>query len=183
MSGLIACDVDDVLLDFLAAVDQWLGGVKNPHIPITWENLAARYGLAPSGMWDQLDSPDFWGSIPLFSGAEDFVAGLAELAPVILVTGLPHWIGGASVGAKRQKILSWFGGNIKGLHLVDGPKPVLANAVLIDDKEATVRAWQDAGASAVLFPAPHNSAAPWLEVPRDRIYSVILSSVKKEMGL
>lgn len=151
----ILLDVDGILADFFGAalvahgradlVTRWPKG--------EWD-MAKVMGITEEAFWAPLDNYAFWVSVPMYTGADEFVADLERIAPVTFCTS-PSM----SPESYMAKV-AWLRDNIgaKTNIMLGGRKWLMAKPgnVLIDDYERNVEKFRAAGGPAVLFPRPWN---------------------------
>jgi 5'(3')-deoxyribonucleotidase len=155
----VLVDVDGVLADFLA-----------PSLPLLKELTGKDWDLSEFHSWDIFDTVDrqfedaffdrinclgWCRNIPVFEGAQEAMARVAELADVYVVTSpmnhIPTWM-----HEREQWLKAHF--NISPKKVVHtSAKYLCTGDVLIDDKPANVDAWlNEQPGIGILFPQPYN---------------------------
>lgn len=156
MKYTIFCDVDDVLADFVGAALELIGRGKDRHLITEWD-MPKCLSMDASTFWLSQDlEEEFWLKLQPYPGISKWVENLRGLGDVYFCTRPSSHVNCAShkllwleqhlgKGARDNAILC------QKKHLLAGPK-----RLLIDDCQAHVEAWRDAGGDAVTFPQRWN---------------------------
>ncbi len=155
MRPVCLLDLDGVLVDFVGGALS-LHGKHVPPSEVRWDFLT-QIGLEPADFWRPLGR-SFWAGLPWTAeGREllDVVEDVFGPENVCLLTspcatpgcceGKLDWVA-RELPAYRRRVLV---GACK--HLVAGP-----GKLLLDDHDANVEAFREAGGSAILVPRPWN---------------------------
>jgi 5'(3')-deoxyribonucleotidase len=148
----VGLDMDGVAYDFVGAAIEWSGNSFKREDATSF-NIFGSWGV--EGLWAAFDrhaqEKDFCFNLKLLDGARAFVAELASMADVLVVTSpyrdAPYWAHEREkavlrdFGFEREKVMSC---RSKQYARVD---------VLIDDKPSNIESFTDA---AILFDQPWN---------------------------
>jgi FMN phosphatase YigB (HAD superfamily) len=154
-------DLDGVLCDFVGGA-LLAHGVPWHFIPAPGQwDLASQLGLTPNQFWDPLQGFDFWANL----APTDDCAGILTAVesrfgtdPVYLLTSPAHSSG--CYAGKFAWVKRHLPAYLSRLLLVPAvSKPVLAGpgSLLIDDSDANVAAFRQAGGWGILLPRSWNA--------------------------
>jgi 5'(3')-deoxyribonucleotidase len=149
-------DMDGVLVDFISAAFQ---AHKSTYDPLTYPkmewSIASVLGVTENEFWDKIDrATGFWENLQQYPWAIRLVEAAKALAPIKLLS-TPSSHPSCHFG-KRM----WCLEHLPGVEMIlCKSKYLLAQPgrVLIDDREDTIRKWEEAGGIGILFPQPWNS--------------------------
>ena len=158
MKPKIFLDMDGVLVDLLAGIEKFYGyPVERSHEGIP--KLLQEMYMEREEFWTSLTS-DFWANLPKMKDADMILALVEPYKPVILsahpgvgiaqcIEGKTRWLT-ENLPEYMQDDRYIFSGRVKG-HLAH------PNAILIDDHENTISAWNANGGDGILVPRQGNS--------------------------
>lgn len=155
-------DLDGVLADFTRASLRLHNG---EHLLENWpvgeRDIPKVLGISRTAYWKQIDSAGqaFWESLEPYPWFDELIALAQETAPFALLTA-PS-LSPSSLAGKAAWIQKHFpkqNGRIFRDFLITSQKHLLATPgrVLIDDSEAMVQSFQNAGGHGILFPQVWN---------------------------
>lgn len=129
---IIALDVDGVLVDYVGAACAWCGREKEE--ATAWD-FFGEWGMP--GLWKAWDAvvakKDFCYSLPILSGAIEFVSNLRGLGHRVVFATSPHKNAPLWPGERQLMLERWFNVNRDDVVMVHDKSLVLAD-LLIDDK-------------------------------------------------
>lgn len=154
----IFLDMDGVLADFERHVCDWYDATNNH--PNEWEyHYREDFGVSGTEFWEGL-TVGFWESMPKTAEADMLMAMVEHHNPVILSS--PPMAGQGMPGVKGT--LLWLKKHYTEIYkekryLLGSCKEYCAHpkAILIDDKNENVLAWNERGGRGILVPQPWNA--------------------------
>lgn len=156
---VVFLDMDGVIVDFVqAALDVHHRRDLTPE-DITEYDMAGIMGLTEKEFWALIDAagPPFWRDMPVYPWFEPLMAHLKRVAEKIIFVTTPGWHHASLLG-KKYWLNEHFGHRFRD-YILTSHKHYLAGtprSVLIDDSPHNVKAFEEAGGAAVLFPRPWN---------------------------
>ena len=150
--------MDGVLVDLLAGIEKFYGyPVERSHEGIP--KLLTEMNMGRYEFWTNFTS-DFWTNLPKMKDADMILALVEPYKPVIL-SAHP----GVGIGACIEGKVRWLAENAP--EYVDNDRYIFSgrvkahlahpNAILIDDHEQTVNAWNAGGGDGILVPRRGNA--------------------------
>lgn len=169
---LILCDMDGVIanwVDGIIATHKW----QTTHDDFrTWNHHEA-FGFTEQQMWEPTFDGKWWSKLEPYPWANELVCELMELGDVIYCTSPNR---DATCPSQKVQWLRHHGFmDEDGTNYQIGKRKELnaaSGAILIDDSDANVQKYRDAGGIAILFPQPWNQAR---DVAVDRVQFVLHS--------
>lgn len=170
----IGLDLDGVVADWTGAAKRWFNarGYKfdeTQDVP-TWNYIEDNVSKEDwKAIWKEAENGFFLEKVQALRGADEFVAGLAKLGDIVVITSRPK--------VAALDTFAWIhrrGWDVTGINVVgkNDPKWLISADVLIDDKPEHVAAWLDKPnlGKAVLFSRDYNMMP---EGPQDSTWKII----------
>lgn len=166
----IYLDMDGVLVDLVGGVFRLYGAqhTAHPRQVKTWDGIskaiaaALEIDLTEAELWERVaaEGESFWANLDWLPWGQDVYEQCNAVAPIVLMS-TPN----APLCAAGK--ITWIRKHIPKLHqkryALSPCKHHMAHpgALLIDDGQHNVDAFRAHGGTALLFPAPWNSAGFW----------------------
>jgi hypothetical protein len=154
MISHILIDVDGVLADFITASLRVHG---QPNFEVTEWNYFKEMGLSATKFWAGIDAHGaaFWADIEPYPWKDHLLQMAQGVAPFTLATSpsLNPLCAAGKIQWMRKHIEESFHDYMIGTRKQLMARP---DVLLIDDSDANVARFMDAGGQAVLFPQPWN---------------------------
>lgn len=158
----ILLDMDEVLCDFVGGalrVHGWTRKQLEQVWPVGTWSIIEPMGLTHDAFWKRIDAGGarFWRGLDPLPWAHDLIDWVTNTTDDWHIVTTPGHSVDCYVGKVRW--LKWFFGERFDRFAITPHKHIFAapHAILIDDKEETVRHFRRAGGRARLFPSRHNS--------------------------
>jgi len=154
----ILCDMDGVLVDFVGPACESHGKTKpyqNSSAAGSWD-IVGLLGMTPEEFWGPLGYV-FWASLPWMSDGRRILEVIFDATQHVYLltspTDDPGSLSGKYAWVKRELP------DLRRRMLVGAPKHLCAmpDAVLVDDSDANIDRFSDAGGRTILVPRPWNS--------------------------
>lgn len=157
----IYLDMDGVLCDFVTPA-MTVHGRPELLQPGAWPKgvytLEEVLGVTKSQFWEPIDNLDypFWSMLPAYPWWQTLLHVSMARAYQVVILSKPH--GPQSTAGKHYWLTHHFGHDFDR-YAFTPHKHLLAGRgkVLIDDCEANIREWRNAGGIGLLFPQPWNN--------------------------
>ena len=149
----IGCDVDGVLLDMQDRVREQAKRMYGMDLDVKSQTVYDMSQVVPKDVLRGIFSePGTYESIPVYSGAREFLKKLREYGDVFAYTSVP-----ACGFEGRVKQLRWLGFKNSEILMFSGDKPYIHwFDMLIEDDPSKVRQYVKMGSNVVLFDRPYN---------------------------
>lgn len=155
-NGLVLLDVDGVLANFVQAM------INTHSFPITYDdvvkwNFQQDFGLSDAEFWAPTHSGDWWLNLEPYAHARGLLEAISANHQVVFATSPSKDHRCPSQKVRWLELMQFLKPGstdyviTKHKHLMAG-----SGAVLIDDSDANVALFREAGGSAILFPRPWN---------------------------
>jgi len=164
----IFLDMDGVLCDWTGAACRLFGRDPNK-VTATWGeqyDICPELGITTNELWRAVDAAgaDFWADLEPLPWAQELYTLCMSYGPVSILTS-PSRHPSSHVGK-----LAWLERHLPqalGAYLMGRNKAACSHpgAVLIDDTEKNIKAWEARGGFGVLFPAPWNEWRAAFKIP------------------
>lgn len=141
----IFCDLDGVLADFAGRFKEFEHG--------TIDEFTERHNHDDAILWSFIKKkdPEFFLNLKMMSDGKELWNYINQFDPIIL-TKIPRW---ARASLDKKKWVKKHLGNVKVITTTKKEKYVELGAILIDDMDENLEAWEKAGGIGI----KHTSAA------------------------